>query len=57
MGRIILAVTAAALLSGCAGVLGDVYDEQARTECEQNTDARERGACLDRVDQNRRDRR
>lgn len=53
MRRLLFALLAAATLSGC---LSSMYDERARQECDQETSARERGACYDRVDQNRRDR-
>lgn len=52
MRRIVIVLLAAFTLSGC---LGGMYDERAREECDQETTARERGACHDRVDQNRRD--
>jgi uncharacterized protein YceK len=56
MRRILLVIAAAALLSGCAGILSDAYDEQARSQCVEETDPNARRACLDRVEQNRRER-
>lgn len=53
MRRFILAVFAAAMLSGCA--LDNMYDEHARDECDREATPRERGECYDRVDQNRRE--
>lgn len=41
------------LLSGCASLLDGMYDDQARSDCEQ---ARDRSGCYDRVDQHRRER-
>lgn len=52
MKRVLVVFAAMFALSGCAGM----YDERARQECEQETRAGDRGACLDRVDQHRRDR-
>jgi len=56
MRRIVLSLVALVALSGCMGVLENAYDEQARSQCEQDTRPRERGGCLDRADQARRDR-
>ena len=55
MRRALIVLLAAAALSGCLS-LDSMYDDAARTECDQQTSPRERGACYDRVDQNRRDR-
>ena len=55
MRRVLLVLVAGAMLSGCS-MFQNTYDEQARTQCEQDTRAPDRGECLDRVDQNRRDR-
>jgi uncharacterized protein YceK len=52
MRRILLVLLAAASLSGCAGL----FDDTARRECDVNTRANERGACYDRIDQDRRER-
>lgn len=54
--RIILVLTAAAALSGCVSLLESTYDERARSECDRDTRAGDRGACYDRVEQNRRER-
>jgi hypothetical protein len=56
MLRGIVAALAAVLLAGCVSTIQGAYDEHAREECERETSPRDRGACLDRVDQNRRDR-
>lgn len=55
MRRVFLILIAGIALSGCS-IFQGAYDEQARTQCEQETRAPERGECLDRVDQNRRER-
>jgi hypothetical protein len=55
MRKLVLIACAAVTLSGCLA-FDDMYDDQARTECDRETTPRERGACYDRVDQNRRDR-
>lgn len=57
MRLLLLGVLAALALGGCASTLQGVYDEQARTECEQISDASARSACFDRVAQNSRERR
>lgn len=54
MARLVLVVLALALLSGCALLQGE-YDERAHSECDQEAGSR-RGACHDRVDENRRER-
>jgi len=54
--NVIVAGAAALALSGCVSTLDGAYDEQARRQCERETRASERGACLDRVDQHRRER-
>lgn len=56
MRQLILSLAALMALSGCVSSLESAYDEHARTECERETSTSQRGACLDRVDQNRRDR-
>jgi len=38
-------------------MLAGAWDEAARDACERNLDPRERGECLDRVDEYARDRR
>jgi hypothetical protein len=57
MRRFLLAVAAAMALAGCMSLLESGYDSRARHECDRETGARDRGACYDRVDQNRRERR
>jgi hypothetical protein len=57
MRRFLLALIASATLGGCISLLESGYDERARHECDRNTSAGERGACYDRVEQNRRERR
>ncbi len=54
MRNLILVACAALALGGCIA-FDDMYDDQARTECDRSTTPRERGECYDRVDQNRRD--
>ncbi len=54
MARLVLAALAAAMLSGCF-LLQDGYDDRAHRECDQEAGSR-RGACHDRVDENRRER-
>lgn len=56
MARLVLAALAAALLSGCVSLLDSAYDEQARSQCDQETRPSQRGECHDRVDENRRER-
>jgi hypothetical protein len=56
MRKLLLIVCAAAMLSGCIA-FDDMYDDQARTECDRETTSHERGECYDRVDQNRREHR
>lgn len=56
MRRALIAVLAAALLCGCVSTLQGAYDDHARGECSEITDPNARRACLDRVDQRRRDR-
>ena len=53
MRRLILVACAAFTLGGCA--LDTMYDDHARTECDQETSPRQRGECYDRVEQNRRE--
>jgi len=55
MRRVLLACAAMLALSGCVSLIDSAYDDQARSECDQQSAAR-RGACYDRVDQHRRDR-
>lgn len=57
MRRFLLALIASATLGGCISMLESGYDERARHECHRDTRAGERGACYDRVEQNRRERR
>lgn len=57
MRRFLLALIASATLGGCISTLESGYDERARQECDRDTRAGERGACYDRVEQNRRERR
>jgi uncharacterized protein YceK len=47
-------IAAAIALSGCVSILEGAYDDQARSQCEQERPS-DRGGCLDRVDENRRD--
>ena len=54
MRQLILTLAALLALSGCVSTLESAYDEHARSECERETSAGQRGACMDRVDQNRR---
>lgn len=56
MRQLLLIVLAAATLTGCISTLDGAYDEQSRTQCEQETSARDRGECLDRVDRQRQQR-
>lgn len=48
-------IAAAITLSGCISLFEDAYDDQARSQCEQERPS-ERGGCLDRVEENRRER-
>lgn len=57
MRRFFFALIASATLGGCISTLEGGYDSRAREECDQSTRASERGACYDRVEQNRRERR
>ncbi len=57
MRRFFLALIASATLGGCISMVESGYDGRARHECDRSTRAGERGACYDRVDQNRRERR
>lgn len=57
MRRFLLALLASATLGGCISTLENGYDSRARHECDQTTRAGERGACYDRVEQNRREHR
>lgn len=50
---LMLSVIAAFALSACIS-LDSAYDDRATRECERETSSRERGGCLDRVDDNRR---
>lgn len=45
MRRTILTLLALVMLSGCASTLQNVYDEQARRECERNNRGTERVMC------------
>lgn len=57
MRRLLMSLLAAMVLSGCAGILQNIYDEQARSECDQISKTSDRSSCYDRVAQNRRERR
>jgi hypothetical protein len=57
MRRVLLSLVAAAVLSGCASTLQNVYDKQALSECDQIGAPSDRSSCYDRVAQNRRERR
>lgn len=57
MRRFFLVLAASATLGGCISMLESGYDSRARHECDRSTRAGERGACYDRVDQNRREHR
>lgn len=46
-------LVAAITLSGCVSLFEDAYDDQARSQCEEER-AGSRGACVDRVEENRR---
>lgn len=52
MRRFLFVLIAVAGLAGCAGM----FDDQARDECDVSSRTSERGACYDRVDQQRRER-
>jgi hypothetical protein len=54
MRRLVLVFAAMLALSGCIA-LDEMYDDHARDECDLETTSSQRGACHDRVDQNRRD--
>ena len=54
MCKWLLAAVAAVMVSSCAAMLDDAYDDQARRECDQG--AHDRSGCYDRVDQHRRER-
>jgi uncharacterized protein YceK len=56
MRRLLLVMLAAASLSGCISIIDNAYDEQSRTQCEQETRPSDRGGCLDRVDRHRQQR-
>lgn len=56
MKRSAFAILAVLWLGGCASILGDAYDDQARSECERESRPSERGECLDRIDRIRRER-
>lgn len=55
--RAVLGLAAAPLLLALAGCLNwqGTYDEAARSQCRSSPDASERRACLDRVQDNSRD--
>lgn len=57
MRRLLFALIASATLGGCISMFESGYDSRARHECDRTTRAGERGACYDRIDQNRRERR
>jgi hypothetical protein len=54
--RALFGLAALLVLGGCIDTLQNAYDERARDQCEQDNRPRERGGCLDRADQARRDR-
>lgn len=56
MRLFLFALLASATLGGCISTLENGYDSRSRHQCDQSTRAGERGACYDRVDQNRRER-
>jgi hypothetical protein len=56
MRKLLLIACAAAMLSGCIA-WDDMYDDQAREQCDSETTARERGECYDRIEQQRREQR
>jgi len=56
MRRALLSLLAAMALSGCIETLQGMYDEQARSDCDEISNRSERSSCHDRVDQNRRER-
>lgn len=45
MRKLILALAAAAFLSGCASMLQGAYDERARQQCEEENPGRDRINC------------
>lgn len=47
-----LVTLAALMLSGCISTLDGMYEDQARRQCEES-EARHRGECHDRVDRQR----
>jgi hypothetical protein len=57
MRKLLLALAELTVLGGCISMIENAYDDQARSECDRESGARDRGACYDRVDQNRRDNR
>jgi hypothetical protein len=57
MLRSIAAALAVLVVSACVSSIESAYDEHARSECDRESAASERGACYDRVEQSRRDRR
>lgn len=56
MRKAMLALAAAMMLSGCASFFENSYDDAAREECDRSSRAEERGACYDRIEQERRER-
>jgi|CXWL01.1.fsa_nt_gi hypothetical protein len=55
MRKSAIAALAALMLGGCMSTLEDIYDDRGREECERETRPNERGECLDRHEQNRRE--
>jgi hypothetical protein len=56
MRRTIVAALAAAMLGGCMSIIEGAYDDHAESECAEITDPSARRACLDAVDERRRER-
>jgi hypothetical protein len=58
MRRTIISCIALALLAapaaGCVSSIEGAYDDQARSECDQQTAGSQRSDCYDKVDENRR---
>jgi uncharacterized protein YceK len=57
MRKFVLAMTAAALLSGCVSTLDGVWESEARKNCQQEQGATRQSDCQDRVDAEVRERR
>ena len=56
MRRALLGLLTAIALGGCVSTLQGMYDDQARSDCDQISRQSERSSCHDRVDRNSRDR-